>query len=163
MGLRPKPHSRTFLPKSPRDPKKPNWIRYIPSSIDSEQGCRRQPCFMFGAHSAAPQPPRCPTCLPFVPHPPFLQRPLCAPRICTVRARIRRPSAPAARSPNPLRTHRPRHPSFARRTHRPSSRRSPAAPCLHPLAHASALCPRLPRPRTRTRLSPNRSFETARL
>ena len=69
MGLRPKPHSRTFLPKSPRDPKKPNWIRYILSSIDSEQGCRRQPCFMFGAHSAAPQPPRCPTRLPFVPHP----------------------------------------------------------------------------------------------
>ena len=70
MGLRPKPHSRTFLPKSPRDPKKPNWIRYILSSIDSKQGCRRQPCFLFGADSTAPQPPRCPTRLPFVPHPP---------------------------------------------------------------------------------------------
>ena len=79
MGLRPKPHSRTFLPKSPRDPKKPNWIRYILSSIDSEQGCRRQPCFMFGAHSAAPQPPRCPTRLPFVPHPPHRPRPLAHP------------------------------------------------------------------------------------
>ena len=69
MGLRPKPHSRTFLPKSPRDPKKPNCIGFRLSSVDSEQGCRRQPCFMFGAHSAAPQPPRCPTRLPFVPHP----------------------------------------------------------------------------------------------
>ena len=66
MGLRPMPHSRTFLPKSPRGPKKPNRARYILSNIDSEQGCRRQPCFMFGAHSAAPQPPRCPTRLPFV-------------------------------------------------------------------------------------------------
>ena len=59
----------TFLPKSPRDPKKPNCIGFRLSSVDSEQGCRRQPCFMFGAHSAAPQPPRCPTRLPFVPHP----------------------------------------------------------------------------------------------
>ena len=47
MGLRPMPHSRTFLGKSPRDPKKPNRARYILSNIDSEQGCRRQPCFAF--------------------------------------------------------------------------------------------------------------------
>ena len=71
MGLRPMPHLGFFFgKKNPKNPKKPNWIRYILSSIDSEQGCRRQPCFMFGAHSAAPQPPRCPTRLPFVPHPP---------------------------------------------------------------------------------------------
>ena len=84
-------------------------------------------------------------------------------------ARARRPSPPllprqppasaSAAHTSPTRPAAP--PSFARRTHRPSSRRSPAASCLHPLAHASALCPRLPRPRTRTRLSPNRSSETA--
>ena len=45
MGLRPKPHSRTFLPKSPRDPKKPDWIGFGLSNRDREQGCRRQPCF----------------------------------------------------------------------------------------------------------------------
>ncbi len=44
MGLRPKPHSRTFLPKSPRDPKKPDWIGFGLSNRDREQGCRRQPC-----------------------------------------------------------------------------------------------------------------------
>ena len=40
MGLCPKPHSRTFLGKSPRDPKKPDWVGFILSSIDSKQGCR---------------------------------------------------------------------------------------------------------------------------
>ena len=50
MGLRPKPHSRTFLPKSPRDPKKPNWVRFNLSNKDSKQGCRRQPCFWFSAN-----------------------------------------------------------------------------------------------------------------
>ena len=40
MGLRPKPHSRTFLPKSPRDPKKPGRVRYILPNTDSKQGCR---------------------------------------------------------------------------------------------------------------------------
>ena len=69
------------------------------------------------------------------------------------------PASASAAHTSPTRPAAP--PSFARRTHRPSSRRSPAASCLHPLAHASALCPRLPRPRTRTRLSPNRSSETA--
>ena len=79
MGLRPKPHSRTFLPKSPRDPKKTNWIRYILSSIDSEQGCRRQPCFLFGADSTAPRPPLrpdAPRARRATPHPPHAaQRP----------------------------------------------------------------------------------------
>ena len=50
MGLRPKPHSRTFLGKSPRDPKKPDWIGFYISNNDSEQGCRRQPCFMHSAN-----------------------------------------------------------------------------------------------------------------
>ena len=68
-GFTPHPDSRTFLGKSPRDPKKPDCIGFRLSSVDSEQGCRRQPCFMFGAHSAAPQPPRCPACPPH-PHPP---------------------------------------------------------------------------------------------
>ena len=44
-GFHPALRSRTFLPKSPRDPKKPNRARYILSNTDSEQGCRRQPCF----------------------------------------------------------------------------------------------------------------------
>ena len=76
-GFTPHPDLGSFLGKKlPKDPKKPNCIGFRLSSVDSEQGCRRQPCFMFGAHSAAPQPPRCPTRLPFVPHPPHaVQRP----------------------------------------------------------------------------------------
>ena len=35
MGLRPMPHSRTFLGKSPRDPKKPHWgKRYMARQSD---------------------------------------------------------------------------------------------------------------------------------
>ena len=44
-GASPQTPLEDFSPqKSPR-PEKTNWIRYILSSIDSEQGCRRQPCF----------------------------------------------------------------------------------------------------------------------
>ena len=40
------PHLGIFFGKKiPKNPKKPNRIRYRLSSIDSEQGCRRQPCF----------------------------------------------------------------------------------------------------------------------
>ena len=40
------PTSRSYFgKKNPKDPKKPNWIGFRLSSIDSEQGCRRQPCF----------------------------------------------------------------------------------------------------------------------
>ena len=39
-GFAPCPDSRTFLGKSPRDPKKPGRVRYRLSSIDREQGCR---------------------------------------------------------------------------------------------------------------------------
>ena len=39
-GFYPAPHSRTFLPKSPRDPKKPDWVRFNLSNKDSKQGCR---------------------------------------------------------------------------------------------------------------------------
>ena len=40
------PTSRAYFGKKiPKNPKKPNRIRYRLSSIDSEQGCRRQPCF----------------------------------------------------------------------------------------------------------------------
>ena len=49
-GFTPRPDSRTFLPKSPRDPKKPNWVRFNLSNKDSKQGCRRQPCFWFSAN-----------------------------------------------------------------------------------------------------------------
>ena len=71
MGLRPKPrHGRRFKwgfaphpdlgsffgKKLPKDPKKPNCIGFRLSSVDSEQGCRRQPCFMFGARRASPTP-----------------------------------------------------------------------------------------------------------
>ena len=42
------PHLGSFLGKKlPKNPKKPDWIRYNLSSIDSKQGCRRQPCFVF--------------------------------------------------------------------------------------------------------------------
>ena len=69
-GFTPHPDLGSFFGKKlPKDPKKPNCIGFRLSSVDSEQGCRRQPCFMFGAHSAAPQPPRCPACPPH-PHPP---------------------------------------------------------------------------------------------
>ena len=39
-------------------------------------------------------------------------------------AHLYRPSAPAARSPNPLRTHRPRRPTPSPRPHRPRARRA---------------------------------------
>ncbi len=56
------PTSRSYFgKKNPKDPKKPNCIGFRLSSIDSEQGCRRQPCFLFGADSTAPAPtPRAP-------------------------------------------------------------------------------------------------------
>ena len=51
MGLRPMPHLGIFFGKKiPKNPKKPNRIRYRLSSIDSEQGCRRQPCYLFSAN-----------------------------------------------------------------------------------------------------------------
>ena len=46
MGLRPIPHLGSFLGKKPpKNPKKPDCIGFRLSSIDNEQGCRRQPCF----------------------------------------------------------------------------------------------------------------------
>ena len=46
MGLRPMPHLGIFFGKKiPKNPKKPNCIGFKPSNTDSEQGCRRQPCF----------------------------------------------------------------------------------------------------------------------
>ena len=79
MGLRPMPHSRTFLPKSPRGPKKPNRARYILSNIDSEQGCRRQPCFFVWRrqHGTATAP--LPHSSAVRPHPPHRPRPLAHP------------------------------------------------------------------------------------
>ena len=45
------PTSRSYFgKKNPKSPKKPNRIRYRLSSIDSEQGCRRQPCYLFSAN-----------------------------------------------------------------------------------------------------------------
>ena len=52
-GFRPAPHLGSFFGKKlPKNPKKPNWVRYILSNIDSEQGCRRQPCFLCSANGA---------------------------------------------------------------------------------------------------------------
>ena len=143
MGLRPKPHSRTFLPKSPRDPKKTNWIRYILSSIDSEQGCQRQPCFLFGADSTAPHPPRrpdAPRARRATPHPPplappFLPRSLCAPHICTARALTAHTSVPLAR----LATRTRRSPccahSFTRRSYLARRAHPAHRPRLNSLVH----------------------------
>ena len=51
MGLRPIPHLGSFFGKKlPKNPKKPDCIGFRLSSIDSEQGCRRQPCFMHSAN-----------------------------------------------------------------------------------------------------------------
>ena len=35
---------------NPRDPKKPNCMGFRLSNIDSEQGCRRQPCYLLSAN-----------------------------------------------------------------------------------------------------------------
>ena len=79
-GFTPHPDLGSFFGKKlPKNPKKPDCIGFRLSSVDSEQGCRRQPCFMFGAHSAAPQPPRrpdAPRARRATPHPPHAaQRP----------------------------------------------------------------------------------------
>ena len=47
-GFTPHPDLGSFFGKKlPKNPKKPNCGGFILSSIDSEQGCRRQPCFVF--------------------------------------------------------------------------------------------------------------------
>ena len=100
-GFAPCPDSRTFLGKSPRDPKKPNRIRYNLSNGDSEQGCRRQPCFFARRrqHVTATAPtPRAPAVPPApaarraAPHSPVVHPTLTvvpsviAPSPCTSRA-----------------------------------------------------------------------------
>ena len=45
-GFTPHPDSRTFLGKSPQDPKKPNCICFRLSNIDSKQGCRAATLFL---------------------------------------------------------------------------------------------------------------------
>ena len=51
MGLRPIPHLGSFFGKKlPKNPKKPDCIGFRLSSIDSEQGCLWQPCFLFSAN-----------------------------------------------------------------------------------------------------------------
>ena len=101
-GFAPNPTRGLFSPKVPETRKKTNWIRYILSSIDSEQGCRRQPCFLFGADSTAPRPHRRPARPPChaasaarraAPHSPVVHPTLTvvpsviAPSPCTSRAR----------------------------------------------------------------------------
>ena len=50
-GFTPHPDLGSFLGKKlPKDPKKPNCIGFRLSSVDSEQGCRRQPCYLFSAN-----------------------------------------------------------------------------------------------------------------
>ena len=45
-GFAPNPDLGNFFGKKfPKNPKKPNWMGFRLSSIDSKQGCRRQPCF----------------------------------------------------------------------------------------------------------------------
>ena len=91
-GFAPYPDSGTFLGKSPRDPKKPGRVRYRLSSIDSEQGCRRQPCFLFGADSTAPQPPARPPFIPRSqschPNPPLAVHPPASPEPARLPAEI---------------------------------------------------------------------------
>ncbi len=41
----------SFLGKRSLRDKKPNCIGFKPSNTDSEQGCRRQPCFFCSAHT----------------------------------------------------------------------------------------------------------------
>ena len=68
MGLRPMPHLGIFFGKKiPKNPKKPNCIGFKPSNTDSEQGCRRQPCFFARRrqHGTATAPtPRAPAVPP---------------------------------------------------------------------------------------------------
>ena len=154
MGLRPKPHSRTFLPKSPRDPKKPNCIGFRLSSIDSEQGCRRQPCFLFGADSTAPAP---------TPRAPAMPR--------RIRRHLPRRSLPAVPPALPLRTahlyrtrpHRPMPSPSTAHTSVPlarlatRTRRSPC--CAHSFTRRSYRARRA-HPAVPAR-SPRRNFEAA--
>ena len=46
-GFTPHPDLGSFFGKKlPKNPKKPNCIGFKLSNKDSEQGCRRQPCFL---------------------------------------------------------------------------------------------------------------------
>ena len=74
-GFTPHPDSRTFLGKSPRDPKKPDCIGFRLSNVDNEQGCRTAALLFARREPSAPQPPRCHACLPSLPRPPFPPRP----------------------------------------------------------------------------------------
>ena len=103
MGLRPMPHLGIFFGKKiPKNPKKPNCIGFKPSNTDSEQGCRRQPCFFARRrqHGTATAPtPRAPAVPPAsaarraAPHSPVVHPTLTvvpsviAPSPCTSRAR----------------------------------------------------------------------------
>ena len=81
------PHLGIFFGKKiPKNPKKPNRIRYRLSSIDSEQGCRRQPCFYVRRTrcGTATAPPHLPAIPPTFAAPALLRahRPSCQPLAC---------------------------------------------------------------------------------
>ncbi len=129
MGFHPMPHLGIFFGKKiPKNPKKPNCIGFKPSNTDSEQGCRRQPCFFARRrqHGTATAPtPRAPAVPPApaarcaAPHSPVVHPTLTvvpsviAPSPCTSRAHI-------AHTRRTVRAYRPRRP-FSRRTDRTRS------------------------------------------
>ena len=96
------PHLGIFFGKKiPKNPKKPNCIGFKPSNTDSEQGCRRQPCFFarrrqHGTATAptprAPAVPPAPAARRAAPHSPVVHPTLTvvpsviAPSPCTSRA-----------------------------------------------------------------------------
>ena len=124
MGLRPIPHSGTFLGKSPRDPKKPDCIGFRLSNVDSEQGCRTAALLFVHAGRAAPQPPADPR--------------LGIRRTCIARApsayRASVPHAPAP--PHALAEHRPHI-----RTTRPPRHAYPSLTLLRSLIYPPFLSP----------------------
>ena len=101
-GFTPHPDLGSFFGKKlPKNPKKPNCIGFKLSNKDSEQGCRRQPCFFarrrqHGTATAptprAPAVPPAPAARRAAPHSPVVHPTLTvvpsviAPSPCTSRA-----------------------------------------------------------------------------
>ena len=129
-GFTPHPDSRTFLGKSPRDPKKPDCIGFRLSNVDSEQGCRTAALLFARREPSAPQPPADPR--------------LGIRRTCIARApsayRASVPHAPAP--PHALAEHRPHI-----RTTRPPRHAYPSLTLLRSLIYPPFLSrpPRTPR------------------
>ena len=105
-GFHPAPRLRElFWEKAPKDPKKPNCMGFRLSNKDSEQVCRRQPCFFVRRtqHRMTASAPRSPTA------PPYNRRAAGTPASCTLHAAAHRRHHCAARALHAA--HRPNPPA----------------------------------------------------